>query len=84
MIARFLIWLLRLYKKYISPHLGHNCRFTPTCSEYGMQALAVHGTVKGCLLIAWRLLRCQPLGRWGYDPVPEKGRWKNPERRLQR
>ena len=84
MIARFLIWLLRLYKKYISPHLGHNCRFSPICSECGMQALAVHGTVKGCLLIAWRLLRCQPLGRWGYDPVPEKGRWVNPERRLQR
>ena len=47
MIARLLIALLRGYKKYISPHLGHHCRFIPTCSEYAMQALAVHGLVKG-------------------------------------
>ena len=71
MIARLLIALLRGYKKYISPHLGHHCRFIPTCSEYAMQALAVHGLVKG-----------QPFAKFGYDPVPEKGKWVNPERRL--
>ena len=84
MIARLLIALLRGYKKYISPHLGHHCRFIPTCSEYAMQALAVHGLVKGLILTVWRLLRCQPFAKFGYDPVPEKGKWVNPERRLTR
>ena len=84
MIARGLIWLLRGYKRFISPLLGHNCRFTPTCSEYGMQALAIHGALKGTLLTLWRVLRCNPLGKWGYDPVPEKGRWVNSARRLQK
>ena len=55
MIARALIALLRGYKRYISPHLGHHCRFVPTCSEYAMQALATHGLVKGLLLTTWRL-----------------------------
>ena len=92
MIARLLIALLRGYKKYISPHLGHHCRFIPTCSEiqrillanhaHAMQALAVHGLVKGLILTVWRLLRCQPFAKFGYDPVPEKGKWVNPERRL--
>ncbi len=61
---------------------GHHCRFIPTCSEYAMQALAVHGLVKGLILTVWRLLRCQPFAKFGYDPVPEKGKWVNPERRL--
>ena len=63
MIARALIALLRGYKRYISPHLGHHCRFVPTCSEYAMQALATHGLLKGLLLTVWRLLRCQPFAR---------------------
>lgn len=70
------------YKKWISPGLGHHCRFTPTCSEYAMQAILQHGCVKGLLLAAWRLCRCQPLGRWGYDPVPPPGRWQSPDRIL--
>ena len=73
MITRFLIKLLRGYKRYISPHLGHHCRFVPTCSEYAMQALATHGLVKGLLLTIWRLLRCQPFAKFGYDPgTPER------------
>ena len=83
-MTRVLIALLRGYKRYISPHLGHHCRFTPTCSEYAMQALAVHGLGKGLLLTVWRLLRCNPFGKFGYDPVPEKGRWVSDERRLTR
>lgn len=75
---------IRFYKKHISPHLGQNCRFTPTCSEYAMQAIQVHGAAKGGLLAAWRILRCNPFGKYGYDPVPEKGRWKNSARRLYR
>ena len=82
MIARALIALLRGYKRYISPHLGHHCRFVPTCSEYAMQALATHGLLKGVLLTVWRLLRCQPFARFGYDPVPPKGRWVSPDRKL--
>ena len=82
MIARALIALLRGYKRYISPHLGHHCRFVPTCSKYAMQALATHGLLKGVLLTVWRLLRCQPFARFGYDPVPPKGRWVSPDRRL--
>ena len=80
-MTRLLIALLRGYKKYISPHLG---RFVPTCSEYAMQALAVHGLVKGLILTVWRLLRCNPLCKFGFDPVPEKGRWVSDERRLTR
>ena len=84
MIARALIALLRGYKRYISPHLGHHCRFVPTCSESAMQALATHGLLKGLLLTVWWLLRCQPFARFGYDPVPPKGRWVSDDRKLTR
>ncbi len=73
---------LRVYRYAISPMLGRNCRFSPSCSQYGIEAIRTHGCVKGLLLTAWRIARCNPLGRWGYDPVPEKGRWKNPARHL--
>lgn len=79
-MKKILIALIRGYKKHISPHLGNNCRFTPTCSEYAMQALETHGVFKGGLLSAWRIGRCNPFGKAGYDPVPEKGRWKHPDR----
>ena len=73
---------IRLYKRFISPGLGRNCRFTPTCSEYAIQATQTHGCLNGLLLAAWRIARCNPLGRWGYDPVPAPGRWTNPRRVL--
>ncbi len=82
MIKRAVLALLRGYKRWISPHLGNNCRFVPTCSEYAMQAVEIHGVLKGGLLSLWRILRCNPLGKYGYDPVPEKGRWRSDERRL--
>lgn len=84
MIARLFIRLIRFYQRFISPQLGHNCRFTPTCSEYAVQALQIHGALKGSLLAAWRILRCNPFGKYGYDPVPPKGRWINPERKVRR
>ena len=84
MLTRALLALIRFYQRRISPHLGANCRFPPTCSAYAAQAIQTHGPAKGCLLAAWRILRCNPFGRWGYDPVPEKGRWTNPARRLRR
>ncbi len=84
MIRRALLALLRGYKKYISPELGNNCRFLPTCSEYAMQAIQTHGVLKGGLLSLWRILRCNPLGRYGYDPVPPRGRWRSDERDLKK
>jgi uncharacterized protein len=61
--------LLRWYKLLISPLLPPSCRFTPTCSEYAADAIAKYGVGKGTLLGLWRLCRCQPFSRGGYDPV---------------
>lgn len=84
MIARLFIKAIRFYQRRISPHTGGHCRFVPTCSEYAAQALALHGALKGSILALWRILRCNPLGRFGFDPVPPKGRWVSPQRRLTR
>lgn len=59
------------YKRWISPMLPHACRFVPTCSEYAMEAIERHGAMRGSLLALARLLRCHPLARAGYDPVPQ-------------
>ena len=62
--------LLRLYKRLISPMLPPACRYVPTCSEYAAEAVALHGLFHGAALAFWRLLRCNPFARGGYDPVP--------------
>ncbi len=67
-----LIAMIRGYKKYISPALPNACRFSPTCSEYAMQALEEWGVIRGLGLAIWRILRCNPLCKGGYDPVPLK------------
>ena len=72
-----LILLVRAYQVTLSPLFGDCCRFEPSCSNYTIESLKVHGAVKGTLLGLWRLLRCHPFGSHGYDPVPPKGRWKN-------
>lgn len=77
MLKKILIFSVKLYKKYISPHLGDHCRYWPTCSEYMMQAIETHGAAKGLLLGSWRILRCNPWSKGGYDPVPPKGMWTN-------
>lgn len=64
------ILLIRIYQWVLSPYLGRQCRFTPTCSEYGIEAFKKHGLWKGFHLTARRLLACRPGGRSGYDPVP--------------
>ncbi len=65
--------LIRGYQLLISPLLPPgSCRFTPSCSAYGMEAVTRHGAFKGGLLAAWRVLRCNPWGGSGFDPVPEK------------
>lgn len=56
------------YKKFLSPLLGSNCRFTPSCSTYAMQALQKYGFVKGAAMSVGRILRCQPMCKGGYDP----------------
>jgi uncharacterized protein len=61
---------LKLYKGLISPLLPASCRYVPTCSEYAAEAVACHGFLHGTALALWRLLRCNPLARGGYDPVP--------------
>ena len=71
-----LIWLVRGYQVALSPFMGGACRFTPSCSNYMIEALTVHGTFKGLLLGTWRILRCHPFGKHGYDPVPPKGKWR--------
>ena len=68
--AWLLIFTIFFYQKLISPHTPSSCRFTPSCSEYTRQALLMHGPIKGFLLGAWRILRCNPWGGSGYDPVP--------------
>lgn len=73
-VKKAIVWLLilpiRFYQLVISPLLGPSCRFTPTCSEYAKQAIIKHGPIKGLGLAIWRLLRCNPWGGSGYDPVP--------------
>ena len=64
------IKLIRFYQICISPYLGQNCRYTPTCSAYAIEALRKHGLVKGTGLALWRIFRCSPWGGSGYDPVP--------------
>ncbi len=63
--------LIRLYQKAISPLFPGCCRFRPTCSEYAYEAVIRHGLIKGTALSVYRLLRCHPLCRGGFDPVPE-------------
>lgn len=73
-LSKAIVWLLvlpiRFYQLAISPLLGPSCRFTPTCSEYAKQALIKYGPIKGMYLAIWRILRCNPWGGSGYDPVP--------------
>mgnify|MGYP003062703552 CR=1 FL=1 len=74
MIARATVFVLSLpiwfYRAVISPYLPQSCRFTPTCSEYALEALRKHGPLRGTWLAVRRILRCHPWGGSGYDPVP--------------
>jgi hypothetical protein len=65
----FVLYLLQGYKWAVSPMLGPACRYVPTCSEYAMEAVERYGAGRGSLLALWRVLRCHPLARGGYDPV---------------
>ena len=72
-IGLALIGLIKGYRLVVSPWLGVNCRYLPSCSEYALDAIAGHGVVRGSWLAAGRLCRCHPWGGSGYDPVPAPG-----------
>lgn len=61
---------IKLYQKYISPMKRTRCPYIPTCSQYGLEAIQKYGAVKGFFLAVWRILRCNPFSKGGYDPVP--------------
>lgn len=77
-MKRLLILLIRAYQKGISPLKKPCCKYYPTCSSYGLEAIERFGALKGGLLAVWRILRCNPFSKGGYDPVPEKNafHWK--------
>jgi uncharacterized protein len=60
---------IRIYRRFITPMLPSSCRYWPTCSEYALQAIQKHGVLKGGLLGAWRIIRCNPWSKGGIDPV---------------
>lgn len=71
-VSNILIRIIKFYRKNISPAKIPCCRFTPTCSAYAIEAIETHGAIKGTLLSIYRILRCNPLCKGGYDPVPPK------------
>lgn len=69
-MKHILIYCIRLYQKYLSPLKTTKCPYVPTCSAYAVEALQKHGAIKGSLLAVWRIMRCNPFSKGGYDPVP--------------
>jgi uncharacterized protein len=67
-----LVLLLRFYQRFISPAFGQRCRYYPSCSEYAIQAIQRFGILRGLVLAGWRLLRCNPWSRGGFDPVEDQ------------
>lgn len=70
LVSKFLIGLIKLYQVTLSPWIGRACRYTPTCSNYGIEAIQKYGPIKGSWLTLKRVLSCNPWGGSGYDPVP--------------
>lgn len=70
LLTELLVLTVRLYQEAVSPHLPASCRYTPTCSQYAVEALRKHGPLKGSWLALRRICRCHPWGGSGHDPVP--------------
>lgn len=71
-MKKVLLAIIRFYQLAISPHTSAKCKYIPTCSQYGIEAIERFGALKGTALTVWRILRCNPFSKGGYDPVPEK------------
>ena len=69
-LKKIFILMIKFYRKYISPMISTKCPYYPSCSQYGLEAVEKYGALKGGLLAAWRILRCNPFSKGGYDPVP--------------
>ncbi len=69
-LTKFFCFFIRIYQKYISPLFPACCRFTPTCSQYALEAIQKYGPGKGTFMAIKRILRCNPYSKGGYDPVP--------------
>jgi putative membrane protein insertion efficiency factor len=76
MLARLLVVVIRAYQRLISPAFGNRCKYHPSCSEYAAQAISRFGILRGLVLAAWRLLRCNPWSHGGFDPVEEQRLFK--------
>ena len=70
MMAHLLIWLIKMYQILLSPFFGQQCRFSPTCSQYALDAINKHGALRGAYYAIRRLLRCHPWHTGGHDPAP--------------
>lgn len=72
-MKKILLWLVRFYQKYLSPMKRYSCcKYFPTCSNYAVEAIERFGALKGTGLAIWRILRCNPFSKGGYDPIPDK------------
>ena len=69
-MKKILIFIIKLYQKFLSPLKSTRCPYYPCCSQYGLEAIQKHGAIKGSALAAWRIMRCNPFSKGGYDPVP--------------
>ena len=69
-MKKILITMIRFYQKYLSPLKTTKCPYQPTCSNYGLEAIQKYGAFKGGILTLWRIIRCNPFSKGGYDPVP--------------
>ena len=69
-MKKIIIFSIKVYQKYISPMKRTKCPYFPSCSQYGLEAVEKYGAFKGSLLALWRIIRCNPFSKGGYDPVP--------------
>ena len=75
-LRRLMVLPIRAYQVLLSPMVGERCRYYPSCSEYAAQAISGYGILRGLVLAGWRLLRCNPLSRGGFDPVEDQRLFK--------
>jgi len=68
-VKKIIIFFIKIYKRFISPILPDSCRFYPSCSQYAIDAIKKYGTLKGGMMTIYRILRCNPFNKGGYDPV---------------